>query len=251
MNFRQGFIVAAEICFGLNWYQKFSNSLVITDVEMEQLRGQKMNEIKWNQDKNLLKICDIYCKSENSDVKRLFFANLHNFYCFNGPIQVEILSRMHLVQTKEQFIEKCFMKIYYGLLAPEAVKFILNRIEEYFSAQFINKFLFEDNPDWTPVLIQSLYSEDPEVFRLTRDFYVKYKNSWNEIQNIFMNVCTYNFFVACTTVFYSDYKKFIEEVFATDMSKIISRASDTQFIASSLQCDNTKDFVDWILSNSE
>jgi hypothetical protein len=251
MCYRHTITDAAEISFGPNWHRKFNHSVMTTNEDIERMKGTKFNEIKWNQDKNLLKICEIYFNSASLKMKNLFFAKVHSIYCFNGTIQLEILSRMHKIQDEEQFAEKCFIKIYYDLLAPEAVKFIQNRIEDYFSSNRIKQLLFEEYPNWTPLLIQSLHSKDSEVFRLTRDFYVKYMDSWDQIQKLLTETNSFNFFVACTTTFYSDYKEFIKEVFATDMSKIIPKAQNSIYIDEFLQCDNTKDFVDWILSYNE
>lgn len=254
MNYRNTLADAAMISLGPNWHQMFSNSSLISDEEIEQMRRENTDEIKWNQDKNLLKISNIYFKSQNLKIKNMFFDNLHKIPCSNGPIQIKLLSIMFNVHPKHQYPEKCLMKAYYDILAPEAVKFIQDRIEENFTTHQIKQIMFRDDSHWTPMLIQSLHAKDPDTFRITRDFYVKYKRSWNEIQTLFKQVHNRNFFVACTSTFYNDYKKFINEVFANDMALIIPRAQKASFKESQwdnikdFECDNTKDFRDWILS---
>lgn len=242
------FIKAASDSFGPNWHEKFNktSNKLLTHEEIEKLERE-------HTDIEQIKICDLYYKSEDSEAKDRFLNSFRLIPCYSGYIQVEVITRMRESLTRDRFIEKCLLKVCYKHITPEALRFIHENIEELCTTHVINRILFETYPDCSPPLLQCLDIEDPEIFKITIEFYEKHKHSSEELQDFFLLRPLYNVFLPCTKPIYSLYKEFIQKVFVTNKWQVFRQVQGHVLFKrkfdQSLKCENFEDLMIWIFSN--
>jgi len=243
------FIKAASASFGPNWHEKFNKTSkkLLTHEEIEKLEGE-------HTDIEQMKICDLYYKSEDSEAKNRFFNNFRQIPCYSGYIQIEVITRMRESLIRDRFIERCLLKVCYNHIAPEALRFIHEIIEELCSTHVINRILFESYPESSPPLLQCLDVKDPEIFKITVNFYEKHKHSLEQLQDFFLLRPLYNFFLPCTTPIYSLYKEFVQTVFVTNKWQVLRQVQGHVLFKKkfdqSLKCENSEDLTNWIFSNN-
>lgn len=243
------FMKAVNASLGPNWHEKFNKSprkLVTHDLIDFFERKHK--------DHDFIKICDLYYNSDNSEAKNRFLNTFYRLPCYNGFIQVEIISRMKLA-TRDKFVEECFIKACYDHITPQAISLIFESITELFTERKIYEILFQDYSDFTSPLILSLHVENPEIFKLTKSFYIKHTRSWDEIQNIFLFGHVKNLFIPCTRPVYELYMEFMQTVFGTSnkwqiKGKIMGHVLTKGKLDVKLKCNNSKDFLSWLFPRS-
>ncbi|CAG9808298.1 unnamed protein product [Chironomus riparius] len=243
------FINAVTDSLGPDWHLKFnkSSAKLLTHKEIKDLEGE-YNDIEQ------IKICEIYRNSNETEAKQRFLNDFDQITCYNGIIQVETIARLRDSLSRDDFIKKCLLRVCYNHITPEALSFIHENIKELCSFYLINKILFDTHPDVSPPLIQCLSIKNPEIFKITADFYIEHKRSWEELQDFFLLRPLSNLFVACTTPIYGPYKEFIKNLFENNKWQLIRKVQGhilfTQNLDLSVKCENSEDLMNWIFLNN-
>jgi hypothetical protein len=245
------FIEAVTSALGPNWHQKFNRSpkRLISHESIEKY------EIRYN-DYDMIKICDLYYYSLNVEAKSRFLNNFYRVPCYSGYIQVDIIDRM-MNSNPARFVEECFIKVCYDHITPQAISLVFEGISQLCSIERVREILFQDFPEWTPPLLQSSRVSNPDIFLLTKKFYIRFAYTWVEIQNLFLFRHVHNLFAPCITPVFEDYKEFLETVFGNSKwqlkNKIIQLVINKNInrLDKSLKCSNSKKLFHWIMSSEE
>ena len=129
---------------------------------------------------------------------------------------------------------------------------VFTKIEEAFNNDYeeIRKFVFNDSRVGS--LFRVVLTTSIDNFRIIRDFFIKYKKSWAEIQNILLSQGLYYFILAPNSACYYEFKEFVKEAFGDDTSRIanmIEQYNIEHFPIPEASVDNLNDFLMYILSN--
>ncbi|KAL7029854.1 hypothetical protein ACKWTF_006396 [Chironomus riparius] len=246
----------AWFCFGPNWHvvMNKSASTLTTDEEFEQIKGDVKNENLWKNDKNSLKFCDLVDKNFDADVRKSFYENLRFHNIYTNEALASIILKMSSGCDRALFVSKCLMELNLFDIFSDNLNLVFTKIEEAYNNDFeeIRKFVF--NNTRACGLLRVVMTTNIENFRIIRDFYIKYKKSWTEIQNILLSHGVYYFIYAPGSRCYYEFKDFVKEAFGNDTSRIanmIEQYNMENFHIPEASVDDLNDFLMYIFNNNE
>jgi len=169
---------SAESCFGSNWHNKFdkNDSKLITDEELNTIKGMSYNEFLLNDDKNLLKFYDLVQKTFQDEEKVVFLVNFDINEISSIGAQIEIVFHMSIPSDRSKSIQKYLKKINYSQISLDNFNLILEKIEKAFNNDYnlIRNFLFQNQDlPFSSVIIL----ENPEISTVISNFLTKYRET--------------------------------------------------------------------------
>lgn len=259
-------IKLAYLSFGPNWHEKFNKSAenLIKDEKIEELREPNVEDSQWIEDKNFLKFYDFVDKNFNIDEKKKLYGRCQTSnFGYSSNIQIQIITRMRSVLRNQEFIDKFLTNDFYKHRHVSAVpvEFILDCIMEDNNSdrELMRTFLCKRCPGWKSPLVLGFQSENSEILYLFKNLYLKYKISWEDVQNHLMDIKFSYFLYPAESSIYSEYKNVIAEIFGENISKladkiekeILSPCAWLSFKYSDKFYANMKDFFLFIFSNHQ
>lgn len=218
----------AEISFGSSWAEKFNKNEqnLISNKEVEDLRDGSDDILTLNEI-NLVKICDWADKNANELELATFYENFDLESIIHDKVMSEISARIRRAVDGKIYIHKFLTSVNFSSFSAEYFENIFIELEEACdqNRETIRNFLFHTFQGYFSPLIKALDSNNPEIFKIVKDFYVKYKNSWKEIQDILLQSWSLlhsgSFFS-----FYKELRELIQEAFGTDRERIAEEMKD-------------------------
>lgn len=184
------FIQLVDDCFGNEWHQLFDKTgkKLISDDEIEKYEDKF--------DVNFLKLLSFMEENRKGNNEKLFYSKLFQLRVFKF-VHIKVMNKILLTiceifkDNKADFEEKIIKLVEFYALKPandEGLLYFGENIEEVLdnNKESIRKVLFYDYRSEIHPLIQAIKSENMENFITYRNLYVKYKESWDEIQDIFI-----------------------------------------------------------------
>jgi len=254
MKYDKKFTKYAEICFGSNWNDSFNKSgtPLITVEEIAEFKTNDIKDSDWSELQNRLKFFDLLDKNYTNEEKREIYSNEASRFCYFGKkFECEMVSRTRKVFDRTKFCNTLLFEIDLRLFHFEGIQQILEIIDNDFvnDKDLLRKLLFNRTERLKSPICQNL--EGIEKFVIIKDFYVKHKSSWKDIQDIFVDVNVRDFFIQVYWSHFSEFKKLVKDAFETDFSRLVIKIQSIEkkiFIWSS-QKENLEEILNLIFSS--
>lgn len=211
--------------FGKNWHETFNKSddqLIIDDIE-----ENEHSEYKFLNN-NLLKLLDLAEKNfSNYEIQTIF--NIITQPKLIKDIRVQILIKcisiqLNIYQGANSILREFISKFINESENVEIINYLGTSIENIFSKdrKIIRELLFpKDCINDHPLYKFCLY-QDNESFVLFKNLYTKYKNTWDELREIFkFHQDLAVIFEHMTTTVYPEFKSFLIDIFRSDRKAMI------------------------------
>jgi len=196
--------------FGNNWHEHFniSGQELLTDEKIERFKEE--NDLILENERTLLKLCDFVDKNFEHDNIKIFYNIIDLYSLKNNKIIEYLLIRIAKID-KKVFLN-CVSRLDYGKISSHVMKITFAEIESIFGHDriAIRQYLFNDSCGIDSPLIKAITSDNIEIFCIVRDFYIKYKDTWHEIQNILLNVDGSFLMEGVTSSINTEFKDFIK-----------------------------------------
>ncbi|KAL7012750.1 hypothetical protein ACKWTF_015020 [Chironomus riparius] len=274
VNILYDILESNELSMYPNWHETFNKSgtKLITDETIEKFEGIVENEWQWNADKNLLKFYDFVDKNFNFEVRKKIYVNFRLKLGRNSKIQIQIILKYQSCLNAFEFMDMCLIHLDYYYLTFEALTLIYGIIEKFFNFdhESLNCFLFHyphavipgvpnftaPPIEWSSPIVLAFESKNPKIHVFVKDFFMKYKKSVTELQNLILNSSFNNLVDPVNSLFYSDYKQLFEDVFGADKTKLaekienyVNNEAKGSYVKRNDQ--HLKDFMLFIFSDDE
>ncbi|XP_070508867.1 uncharacterized protein [Chironomus tepperi] len=246
----------ANFILGDDWHERLNRSAVklIPHKDIEAMRDTIVESWQdWKNDKNMLKFCDYLHKNYDLNINRqIHDKEVYIFHISNNKVRIEIIRLMTDIYDRNAFIDKCLKNIYLMNLSAECLDFILSQTEKLFvnDRGLIRHLLFVDLRGESSLFYNAVLSRNTKVLPIIKQYYSKYQDSIDEVQEMLMEVNTSDIFksaIEAELPIYQEYKEFIHDLFKDNMEVFKEKVMD--FLVCEFEAvdeksyENIKDFI--------
>lgn len=219
------FIDLVEYCFDSNWHAMFNTSgqTLICEDEIESFEDKF--------DKNFLKLLSLIEENMKVEDQKLMYNKLIDLKIFKY-VDVKILNKMLpriydiYKYKKSELINKIikFVEFYASKSSSEdGLMYFGLKVEELLNndRDSIRKVLFFDYRSDLHPLVHAIRSTDISMFRMYKNLYIKYKDSWTELQDIMILYSViFKYISFIHDPVYPEFEKFLKEIFSENMNRL-------------------------------
>lgn len=219
------FINLIEYCFGADWHEMFNKSgrKLICDDEIGSFDDTF--------DRNFLKLLSFVEENLKAEDEKIVYNKLFELKVFKF-LDVKILNKVLPIIydfykfNKPELIDKMIKFVEFYAYQPSNEQGLM-----FFGMKFrdlldndrdsIRKVLFYNYKSDLHPLVNAIKSSNIDLFRMYKNFYMNYKDSWTELQDIiFLYSVIFQHISFIHEPVYPEFEKFLKEIFSDDMNRL-------------------------------
>ncbi|KAL7013547.1 hypothetical protein ACKWTF_015459 [Chironomus riparius] len=219
------FIELVEYCFGSNWHVMFNKSkqTLVCDDEVANFNDKF--------DKNFLKLLSLVEENMKIEDERLVYNKLIELKVFKY-VDVKILNKVFkrifdiFKSNKQGLIDKTikFVEFYASKTSnEEGLMYFGSVFQELldYDKDIIREVLFYNYRSDLHPLVHAIRSTDVNLFRMYKNLYITYKDSWTELEDIIILYSViFKYISFIHDPVYPEFEMFVKEIFSDNKNRL-------------------------------